>query len=275
MSAPAVAVVGHVEWITHALGELPHRGQIVRVADPFDEPGGGGGVAAFQVAKLGARSQFFTALAGDEAAEATRERLAEEGVEAIAAERPGPQTRGLAIVDSTHERTIILTGERLSPAIGDPLPWERLARADGAYFTGDDPRTLIAARAARHLVVTARRLHALIESRVEADVLVASAADTDEAVDVGALPVAPRAVVWTEGGRGGHYVTVSGRSGRFDAAPLPGPPVDSYGCGDSFQAGLTVGLARGLGLDGALALGARCGAACLTGRGALAAQLRE
>ena len=65
------------------------------------------------------------------------------------------------------------------------------------------------------------------------------------------------------------------REGRWDAAPLPGPPVDSYGCGDSFVAGLTVGLARGLDLDGALALGARCGAACLTGRGALAPQLVE
>jgi ribokinase len=51
--------------------------------------------------------------------------------------------------------------------------------------------------------------------------------------------------------------------------------VDSYGCGDSFAAGLTVGLARGLDLEEALALGARCGAHCLTGRGALAAQLDE
>ena len=30
----------------------------------------------------------------------------------------------------------------------------------------------------------------------------------------------------------------------------PGPPVDSYGCGDSFVAGVTVGLGRGLDLDG-------------------------
>jgi len=275
MSAPTVAVVGHVEWVTHAVGELPHRGQIVRLSDAFDEPGGGGGVAVFQVAKLGARAQFFTALATDATADATGECLAAEGVETLAGERAGIQTRGLAITDSTHERTIILTGERLSPRIDDPLPWDRLARADGAYFTGDDPRTLIAARAARHLVVTARRLDALIESRVEVDVLVASAADTDEAVDVEALPVAPRAIVWTQGGRGGHYLTVSGHAGRFEAAPLPGPPVDSYGCGDSFQAGLTVGLARGLGLEQALALGARCGAAVLTGRGGLATQLRE
>ena len=85
----------------------------------------------------------------------------------------------------------------------------------------------------------------------------------------------PGAIVWTEGGHGGHYATAEGGTGRWDAAPLPGPPLDSYGCGDSFAAGLTVGLARGLDLEGALALGARCGAYCLTGRGALGAQLDE
>ncbi|MGB2711191.1 MAG: PfkB family carbohydrate kinase, partial [Conexibacter sp.] len=59
------------------------------------------------------------------------------------------------------------------------------------------------------------------------------------------------------------------------AAPLPGPPVDAYGCGDSFAAGLTYGLAAGIELDAALALGARCGAHCLTGRGPYAGQLQS
>ena len=107
------------------------------------------------------------------------------------------------------------------------------------------------------------------------DVLVASDADASEFVDPAVLPVAPGAIVWTQGAAGGRYARADGSTGRWDAAPLPGPPVDSYGCGDSFVAGLTVGLARGLDLDGALALGARCGAACLTGRGALAPQLVE
>ena len=50
------------------------------------------------------------------------------------------------------------------------------------------------------------------------------------------------------------------------AEPLPGPPVDSYGCGDSFAAGLTYGLGAGMPVAAAQ-LGARCGAHCLTGRG--------
>ena len=56
-------------------------------------------------------------------------------------------------------------------------------------------------------------------------------------------------------------------------AACPTTPVDAYGCGDSFAAGLTYGLAAGMDLPAALALAARCGAHCLTGRGPYEAQL--
>jgi len=50
---------------------------------------------------------------------------------------------------------------------------------------------------------------------------------------------------------------------------------DAYGCGDSFAGGLTYGLGAGMTLEEALALGARCGAACLTGPGPYEGQLRS
>jgi ribokinase len=50
-------------------------------------------------------------------------------------------------------------------------------------------------------------------------------------------------------------------------------PPDSYGCGDSFAAGLTYALGAGLGLDDAFALAARCGAECTGGRGPYERQL--
>lgn len=59
-------------------------------------------------------------------------------------------------------------------------------------------------------------------------------------------------------------------------SPLNVPPsrkptrssvADSYGCGDSFAAGLTYGLGAGMPVEEALELAARCGATCLTGRG--------
>ena len=61
--------------------------------------------------------------------------------------------------------------------------------------------------------------------------------------------------------------------GPFRPAPLPGPIVDTYGCGDCFAAGLTFALGRGEALEDAVALAARCGAAVMTGRGPYSAQL--
>jgi ribokinase len=254
---------------------MPRSGEIRYLRDPFDEPAGGGGVCAAQVARLGAEALFYTALGSDEAGRASAERLAAIGVTVLAAVHDGPQTRGVSSVDASADRAILIVGGPTSPRIEDPLPWDDLAGCDAAFFTGHDSATVAAARRAGTLVVTSRRLGQLVESGVRADVLIASASDPSEEVDPDRLPVAPGAIVWTEGGRGGRYLTSDGVAGRWQPTPLPDPAVDSYGCGDSFAAGLTVGLARGLDLDAALALGARCGAHCLTGRGALGAQLDE
>ena len=263
-----VAVIGHVEWVTHCRGPVPQVGQIAHLADAFDEPAGGGGVTAVEVARLGPECRFFTALSTDGFGEVSAEVFAERGVRVLAAVRDEPQPRALAVVDPSGERTILVTGGRLAPTMDDPLPWRELSRCDAVFFSGEDPRTIVAGRAARHLVVAARRLASLVESGVRADVLVASGTDEAERVDVDALPVKPRAVVITEGSRGGR-ILVGGEERRFEPAPVPGPVVDAYGAGDSFAAGLTVGLARGLPLDEAAALAARCGAAALTGRGGL------
>jgi ribokinase len=274
-AAPRVAVIGHVEWVTHAIGALARPGEIAVLADPLEEPAGGGGVSAAQAAKLGADCRLYTALAADEAGAESARLLPAEGITVLAAPREGRQRRALSVVGAGYDRTILVVGPPLFPSIDDPLPWDDLARTDAVYFTGDDPRTLIAARAARHLVVTARRLGALAASGVRADVLVASANDPGEAFDEDALPVRPGAVVRTEGGLGGRVEVEGGPAFRWEAVAPPGPAVDSYGCGDSFAAGLTVGLARGWSLAEAIGLGARCGAACLTGRGGLGPQLRE
>ena len=114
---------------------------------------------------------------------------------------------------------------------------------------------------------TVRAFDALLEAGVEVDAVVASAADATEQHDVGRIRPPPRHVVLTEGARGGAYTSADGATGRWAAAAPPGPVVDAYGCGDAFAAGLTYGLAAGEDLADALALGARCGAHALTGRG--------
>jgi ribokinase len=50
--------------------------------------------------------------------------------------------------------------------------------------------------------------------------------------------------------------------------PPPGDPEDAYGCGDSFAAGFTFGLASGASVAEAATLGAECGARALIRLGA-------
>src|SRR5207248_2570376 len=139
--------------------------------------------------------------------------------------------------------------------------------------TGGDVAALRRARSARVLVATSRALATIEAAGVELDVLVASATDPGEAFVADRLDPHPRHVVLTRGAEGGEWHGVDGSSGSWAVEPLPGPPVDSYGSGDSFAAGLTYGLGAGMALADALARGARCGAYCLAGRGPYGAQL--
>ena len=122
------------------------------------------------------------------------------------------------------------------------------------------------------LVATPRARDALTGSDVTLDALVRSAGDAGEQDDPEQLGWSARLSVATRGREGGTYITGDGRTGSFEAAPLPGPVVDAYGAGDSFAAGLTFGLGSGMDVDAALALAARCGAGNLTGAGPYAGQ---
>ena len=99
--------------------------------------------------------------------------------------------------------------------------------------------------------------------------LVGSGEDETERYRAGDFDPAPKIVVTTAGALGGWVQP----GGPFTAAPLPGPIEDAYGCGDCFAAGLTYALAEGKPVDEAIALGARCGAYVLCGRGPYRGQL--
>jgi ribokinase len=276
-SRPRVAVVGHVEWVTFArVPHIPKAGEIVHAEDPFEEPAGGGAVAAVQLARLAGTAVLVTALGEDAHGRRSRERLAELGVEVWAPRRRAAPTRtAVTLVDGARERTITTFGSRLEPMIEDTdIPWSELAEMDGVYFTAGDVGALRAARRARVLVSSPRALHALGHG-VPLDALVLSADDAVERREATHAEQDARLVVFTEGGHGGTYRQRDGESGTWPAAELPGPPVDSYGCGDSFAAGLTYGLGSGMSVPDALELAARCGALCLTGRGPYERQLTQ
>jgi ribokinase len=274
-SETRVAVIGHVEWVQFArVDHVPAAGEVVHARDAFEEPAGGGAVAAVQLARLAGTAGLLTTLGEDEDGLRSASRLGELGVEVHAALVAQPTRRAVTLVDRHGERTITTFGARLEPVIAEDAERARaLAGMDGVYFTAGDAEALRAARAgARVLVASPRARHALGHG-VAIDALVLSGADESEQRVAARAAGEAELVVWTEGARGGRYESRSGATGRWAPAPLPGGPVDSYGCGDSFAAGLTYGLAAGMDLADALVLGARCGATCLTGRGPYERQL--
>jgi ribokinase len=270
------AVVGHIEWVQFARVEhVPRAGEVAHAHDVFEEPAGGGAVAAVQLARLAGGATLFTALGDDDHGRRSIARLRELGVDVRAQIlSDGAETRrAVTLVDDRGERTITTFGPRLEPR-GRAEGWAELSGCDGVYFTaGDEAALRLAREHARVLVASPRARHALGQG-VPLEALVLS--DEDEIERAAAERAREEAglLVLTEGERGGRYVERDGAGeGRWQAVAPPGEVLDTYGCGDSFAAALTYGLAAGMPRAQAFALAARCGAACLTGRGPYGADL--
>ena len=203
-----VAVVGHVEWIEFARVErVPAPGEIVHALESWQEPGGGGAVAAVQLARLARDCFFLTALGDDELGHRAERELTALGVRVEAVWRPTPQRRAFVFTDAHAERTITVMGDRVGPHGADPLPWPELADVDGVYFTAGDAGAVRAARAARMLVSTARTIRPLAEAGAQIDMLVASSRDVGERYTHGDIEPPPHLVAahgrrWRRMGRG-------------------------------------------------------------------------
>ncbi len=265
-----VAVVGHVEWVDFVeVQRLPREGEVLGALDAFARAAGGGGVAAVVLAELGAEVDFFCALGDDDHGRAAATQLTERGVNVLVAWRDAPTRRAITMLREGGERTIVTIGERLEPVGSDALDWDRLAEAQGVYFTAGDVAALEYARRARVLVATPRARHSLggpEPHHPDLDALVYSGHDPDETQWARVLGPRTQLMVETRGEEGG--VWFGAQEGSWKAVAAPGPPKDSYGCGDSFAAGLTFGLAEGRSVARAVALGAELGAQCLTRVGA-------
>jgi ribokinase len=270
-----MAVVGHVEWVQFArVVHAPRAGEVVHAQDPFAEPAGGGAVAAVQLARLAGTAALVTCLGEDDYGSRSRTRLRELGVDVRASIMHSASRSALTLVDDAGERTITTFGPRLEPRGGrEDARWSGLERIDGLYFTAGDEAELRTARSRARVLVASPRAHDALGRGIPLDALVLSGDDEIELRAAEAVLAEAELVVWTEAERGGRYRRRDGETGRWAAVPPPGKQVDSYGCGDSFAAGFTYGLGAGMALSDALALGARCGAVCLTGRGPYERQL--
>jgi len=115
------------------------------------------------------------------------------------------------------------------------------------------------------LVATSRELALLQATSVHVDAVVGSGSDEKERYVSASLDPSPGIAVVTSGSLGGW----AHPGGQFRAQRLKGPREDSYGCGDSFAAGLAYALGRGTQAAEALTFAASWGADALTRRGAL------
>ena len=145
-----VAVVGHVEWIRFArVDRVPATGQIAHAFDDWEQAGGGGGVAAVQLALLADEAHLFTVLGNDELGRRAREELESRGVVVHAAPDERPQRWAFTQVDDHGERTITTVGPKLRPRGHDEqLPWHELASMDAVFFVAGDVDALVHARRA-------------------------------------------------------------------------------------------------------------------------------
>src|SRR5918999_4577042 len=99
-----VAVVGHVECVEFAPVErVPLPGEIVQAGETWEEAGGGGAVAALQLARLAGAATLYTALGDDDLGRRAKAELEAQGLRVAAAWRAEPQRRAVTFVDSEGE----------------------------------------------------------------------------------------------------------------------------------------------------------------------------
>jgi ribokinase len=247
------AVVGHVEWINFLMvDQLPKPGVISHSENSFEYPAGGGSIIAKTLSDLTLNKiHFFTALGNDDYGDRCFRILSNMGMKLHVAWRDKPTRRGFSLTDSQGERAITVIGERLAPNHKDHLEWDILKRMDGIFITAADAEIFKIARSSSVLCTTPRvGLNTINQSNVLLDGLIGSNLDPGEVFSFSEILVKPKYTIKTEGENGGIIFP----GGRYEALKNNKLKIDSYGCGDSFAAGILFGMASKWDIDKSLNL---------------------
>jgi ribokinase len=122
---------------------------------------------------------------------------------------------------------------------------------DGVFITASDSEIFKIARSASTLCTTPRvGLNTINKSNVILDGLIGSNLDPGEIFSFSQLSVKPKYTFKTEGEKGGIIYP----GGRYKALKNKKRKIDSYGCGDSFAAGILYGFASKWNIDKSLNL---------------------
>ena len=235
------AVIGHIEWINFIkVDQLPKPGLISHSKKSLEYPAGGGSVIAKKLRELTHSDvHFFTALGNDFYGNKCLNILQNMGIKLHVAWRDKATRKGFSVIDSQGERSITIIGDRLAPTHKDNLDWNILNEMDGIFITAADKEIFKKSRIAKTLCTTPRvGLNIINESRMFLDCLIGSNLDPGEVFSLNELIVKPKFVIKTEGENGGIIFP----GGRYKAIENKRKKVDSYGCGDSFAAGILYGL---------------------------------
>lgn len=256
------AVIGHIEWMTFLKVDLlPKPGIITHAKKSLELPAGGGALIAKTLYELSNNEiHFFTALGKDYYGEKSFEFFKKIGINLHVAWRSEITRKGFSLIDNNGERSITVIGKRLAPSYRDNLDWNILCDMDGIFITAGDNNLFNKAREANILCTTPRvGIDLINQSNVTLDALIGSNLDPDESFLLSDLNKKPSYIIKTEGEKGGIYLP----GGRFNAIKNNLQKIDSYGCGDSFAAGILYGLAESWPIEKALKLGKVLGRNCI------------
>lgn len=263
---------------------LPAPGQTVLGHTFGTGPGGKGSNQAIGLRRLGADVTFVVKLGTDRFADDARELFGREGL--LGEGVLGADTHtgaGLVLVDDEGANMIAVApgaNVHLSPADLDAIPG-LFEGASHLLCQLECPAELFAAAAARARAEgvttvlnpapavplddeTLALVDLLTPNETELAVLVGRPVDDDADIEAAARHLIDRGVervVVTLGERGALLV---GQEGTSSFAARSVRAVDTTGAGDAFNAGLVAGLAEGMPLEGAIELGLRAGAFCVT-----------
>ena len=258
-----LAVLGHVEWM-HFIGveKMPARGLINHSNRYMETVAGGGVVSGLQMKRLTkSEVHFFTSLGNDQTGKECYEILLSLGLKVHVAWREKATRQGFSFVDNNGDRSITVIGERLSPKLDDNLPWDILNDIDGVFITAGDSKAIKHCRKAKVVCATPRiKACNLNQSNIKIDALISSKLDPYEQNELSKINLVTRFKILTEGKLGGEVIPGE----RYKPINATNKEIDSYGCGDSFAAGVTTGLAAKLDMTEAIRIGAECGAKCAT-----------
>ena len=255
------AVIGHVEWINFLeVDQLPKAGIISHSKRSQECPAGGGSVIAKMLRELTNNEvHFYTSLGNDYYGEKSFKILEGMGIILHVAWRNIPTRKGFSLIDSEGERSITIIGDRLAPNHKDKLDWSILKNMDGIFITAADEELFKKSRDAPALCTTPRvGLDIINKSKIYLDALIGSNFDPGEKFSLSDINVKPGFIIKTEGEKGGIVFP----GGRYKAIENIKNKVDSYGCGDSFAAGILYGLSSNWSIEKSVDLAKILGGNC-------------